>query len=105
MSDELKIGKYSVVGTLGRGGMGVVYKAYDPVIRRDVALKLLDKSDLARPDLPVVLERFRREAQAVGSLLHPNIVAIYEYGEDDRHAFIAMECINGRSLREHIVAN
>lgn len=104
MSEPLKIGKYTVVGTLGRGGMGVVYKAYDPLIQRDVALKLLRKTELARPDLPVVLERFKHEAQAVGSLLHPNIVAIYEYGEDDEHAFIAMECVSGRSLRDHIVS-
>jgi serine/threonine-protein kinase len=104
VTEAPRIGKYTIVGTLGRGGMGVVYKGYDPVIKRNVALKLLHKADLARAELPVILERFKREAQAVGSLQHPNIVAIYEYGEDAEHAFIAMECVEGRSLREHLVA-
>ncbi len=104
MIDSQKIGKYAILGTLGKGGMGVVYKGHDPVIQRDVALKLLRKADVAPSDLPNVLERFKREAQAAGSLQHQNIVAIYEYGEDEENAFIAMECVTGRSLREHIIA-
>jgi serine/threonine-protein kinase len=99
-----RIGKYQIVGELGRGGMGVVYKGHDPVIRRDVALKVIRKRDLDPQDAEHSLERFKREAQAAGSLGHPNIVAIYEYGEDDESAFIAMECVLGRSLRDHLVA-
>jgi serine/threonine-protein kinase len=104
MERPVRIGKYEIVGELGKGGMGVVYKAHDPVIRRDVALKVIRKRDLDPQDAEHVLERFKREAQAAGNLSHPNIVAIYEYGEDEENAFIAMECVVGRSLREHLVA-
>jgi serine/threonine-protein kinase len=99
-----KIGKYLIVGELGKGGMGVVYKGHDPVIRRDVALKVIRRRDLDPQDAESVLERFKREAQAAGNLNHPSIVSIYEYGEDDEHAFIAMECVPGKSLRDHLVA-
>ena len=98
-----KIGKYLIVGELGKGGMGVVYKGHDPVIRRDVALKVIRRRDLDPQDAESVLERFKREAQAAGNLNHPSIVAIYEYGEDDEYAFIAMECVPGKSLRDHLV--
>jgi serine/threonine-protein kinase len=99
-----KIGKYEIVAELGRGGMGVVYKGHDPVIKRDVALKVVRKRDLDPNDAEAALERFKREARAAGNLHHPNIVAIYEYGEDEECAFIAMECVIGRSLRDHLVA-
>jgi serine/threonine-protein kinase len=99
-----RVGKYEITGELGRGGMGVVYRGQDPVIKREVALKVLRRRDLDPNDAESVLERFKREAQAAGSLHHPNIVAIYEYGEDADAAFIAMECVPGRSLRDHIVA-
>jgi serine/threonine-protein kinase len=99
-----QIGKYEIVGELGRGGMGVVYKGHDPVIKRDVALKVIRKRELDPNDAEQALERFKREARAAGNLHHPNIVAIYEYGEDEDCAFIAMECVIGRSLREHLVA-
>jgi serine/threonine-protein kinase len=104
MDRPARIGKYHIVGELGKGGMGVVYKGHDPVIRRDVALKVIRKRDLDPQDAEHVLERFKREAQAAGNLSHPNIVAIYEYGEEDDCAFIAMECVVGRSLRDHLVA-
>jgi len=101
MSTLRKIGKYEIVAELGKGAMGVVYKGYDPIIQRNVALKVIRKEDLDAADGAAVLERFKREAQAVGKLHHPNIVAIYEYGEDDEYAFIAMEVVNGRALRGH----
>jgi serine/threonine-protein kinase len=104
MDRPTQIGKYRIVGELGKGGMGVVYKGHDPVIRRDVALKVIRKRELDPQDAESVLERFKREAQAAGNLNHPNIVSIYEYGEDDEHAFIAMECVVGKSLRDHLVA-
>jgi serine/threonine-protein kinase len=99
-----KVGKYEIIGELGRGGMGVVYRGQDPVIKREVALKVLRRRDLDPNDAESVLERFKREAQAAGNLHHPNIVAIYEYGEDADAVFIAMECVPGRSLRDHLVA-
>ena len=99
-----KIGKYRIVGELGKGGMGVVYKGHDPGIRRDVALKVIRRRDLDPQDADSVLERFKREAQAAGNLSHPNIVAIYEYGEEGEYAFIAMECVVGKSLRDHLLA-
>ncbi len=102
MKNVRKIGKYEVVGELGKGAMGVVHKGYDPAIQRNVALKVIRKDDLDPADSVAVLERFKREAQAVGKLHHPNIVAIYDYGEDDEFAFIAMELVSGRALREHI---
>jgi serine/threonine-protein kinase len=74
------------------------------VIKREVALKVLRRRDLDPNDAESVLERFKREAQAAGNLHHPNIVAIYEYGEDADAVFIAMECVPGRSLRDHLVA-
>lgn len=104
MDRPLRIGKYQIVGELGKGGMGVVYKGHDPVIRRDVALKVIRKRELDPQDAESVLERFKREAQAAGNLSHPNIVAIYEYGEDEEYAFIAMECVRGKSLRDHLVS-
>ncbi len=102
MTNLRKIGKYEIVGELGKGAMGVVHKGYDPAIQRHVALKVIRKDELDPADASAVLERFKREAQAVGKLHHPNIVAIYDYGEDDEFAFIAMELVSGRALREHI---
>ncbi|MGQ0512131.1 MAG: protein kinase domain-containing protein [Betaproteobacteria bacterium] len=98
-----KIGRYEVSGELGRGGMAVVYRGVDPVIQRPAALKVVRKADLPADEAALVLERFKREAQAAGSLHHPNIVAIYEYGEDDEQAWIAMELVQGRTLREHLI--
>ncbi|HVF63932.1 MAG TPA: serine/threonine-protein kinase [Casimicrobiaceae bacterium] len=95
-----KLGRYEIRRELGRGAMGVVYEAYDPMIKRVVALKTVRADQLARDDAPVVLARFRREAQAAGRLTHPNIVAIYDFDEDEGTAFIAMEHVAGRDLKE-----
>ncbi|MCW5574743.1 MAG: protein kinase [Burkholderiales bacterium] len=97
-----KIGKYEVQGILGRGGMGVVYKAFDPAIHRQVAIKTITKSALDPSELQYAIARFRHEAQAVGRLTHPRIAAIYDYGEDENLAFIVMELVNGKSLYEHL---
>lgn len=99
-----RVGRYEIVGELGRGGMAVVYRGLDPVIRREAALKVIRKADLASAESAQILERFKREAQAAGSLHHPNVVAIYEYGEDEDCAWIAMELVEGKSLREHLLA-
>ena len=97
-----RIGRYEISAELGRGGMAVVYRGLDPVIRRPAALKVIRKADLDTAESAQILERFKREAQAAGSLHHPNVVAIYEYGEDEAYAWIAMELVEGKSLRDHL---
>lgn len=101
MSHPDKLGKYPITGVLGKGAMGVVYKGFDPVINRPVAIKTIHKA-LIGQDLSgsSTTARFKNEARAVGRMAHPNIVAIYEYGEDDNTAYIAMEYVEGRTLSQ-----
>jgi serine/threonine-protein kinase len=102
MTQPDRLGKYEVRSALGKGAMGVVYKAFDPHIERYVALKTIRK-DTVDPDLAKqFLVRFKNEAKAAGRLHHPNIVGVYEYGEDDEVAFIAMEYVEGTGLREYL---
>lgn len=91
-----RIGRYDIIAELGTGAMGVVYQAYDPVIDRLVAIKTIDKRKV--DDEGDALPRLRREAQSAGRLSHPNVVSIYDYGENDRLAYIAMEFVDGRPL-------
>jgi serine/threonine-protein kinase len=102
MDTPTAIGKYQIQGVLGQGGMGIVYRAFDPAIHRPVAIKTITKSALDPSDLQYALTRFRHEAQAVGRLTHPRITAIYDYGEDIDIAYIVMELVNGQSLFHHI---
>jgi serine/threonine-protein kinase len=102
MNTPATIGKYQVQDVLGQGGMGVVYRAFDPAIERTVAIKTIVKSSLDPADLQYVLTRFRHEARAVGRLTHPRIAAIYDYGEDEDLAWIVMELVNGKSLFQHL---
>ena len=96
-----KLGKYELLGELGRGAFGVVYRAHDPVINRMVALKTMSTSVAGNPGL---LERFYREAQSAGSLQHPNIVTIYDMGEEGGSPFIAMELVDGQNLDDIIAS-
>src|ERR1700741_4435111 len=85
-----KIGKYDVIDVIGRGGMGVVYKAIDPHLDRQVAIKMMTGGVVDNPDL---LKRFFREAQSLGSLQHPNIVTVYGRGHFGGNPYVVMECM------------
>lgn len=93
-----RLGKYRIDGVLGRGAMGVVYKAFDPAIERVVALKTIRKEMFSASEQLELIGRFKNEAQAAGRLNHPNIVTVYDYGEDADSAYIAMEFVEGTGL-------
>jgi serine/threonine-protein kinase len=93
-----KIGKYRIDGVLGTGAMGVVYKAYDANIARTVALKTIRRELLDGLQESEIVARFRNEAQASGRLVHPNIVAVYDFGELEEATYIAMEYVDGTPL-------
>jgi serine/threonine protein kinase len=111
-----RLGKYPITGVIGRGAMGIVFKGFDPVIKRPVAIKTIRKELLEDDDVGSIVasgasgqvasdtmsSRFQREAQAAGALNHPGIVSVYEYGEDASYAFIAMELVEGNNLRDYI---
>lgn len=94
-----KLGRYEILGELGHGAMGVVYRALDPNLKRPVALKTIT-TGLA--DDPNLLQRFYIEAQSVAALQHPNIVTIYELGDEQNTPYIAMELIDGENLEQLI---
>jgi tRNA A-37 threonylcarbamoyl transferase component Bud32/tetratricopeptide (TPR) repeat protein len=101
MTTPEKIGKYQIVAKIGQGAMGEVFRAHDPVLSRDVAVKRisagLDADEMVR-------KRFQREAQAVALLSHPHIVTVYELGFEGDHMFMAMELLEGKDLK-HAIAN
>lgn len=98
-----KLGRYEILSELGQGAMGVVYKAVDPLIDRTVAIKTINLN-LSRDELADFEERFNREAKSAGRLNHPNIVTIYDVGKTDHVAFMAMEYLEGRELKEIIAS-
>jgi serine/threonine protein kinase len=97
-----KIGKYVIEDTLGAGAMGVVYKGLDPDIGRPVAIKVIKKNNLDSENSEEIICRFKREAQAAGSLSHPTIATIYEFGESESVLFLAMEYVEGRDLADRL---
>jgi serine/threonine-protein kinase len=92
------VGKYELRHQIGRGAMGVVFEAYDTVIERRVALKMLRTDVFAPEQLPDVRARFKREAHSAGRLSHPNIVTIFDYGEHEGAPYIAMDLMTGEEL-------
>src|SRR5215468_6788432 len=102
MAEGDRFGKYQVLERIGRGGMGTIFKAHDPVLDRLVALKVIS------PEVEVTDElrtRFFREAKACAKLNHPNIVTVYDMGEDEGRLFIVMELLEGEELRQIIKAS
>src|SRR5258708_725668 len=96
---ETRFGPYQIIGLLGTGGMGEVYRARDTKLGRDVALKILPSAFTTDPER---LARFRREAQVLASLNHPHIGAIYGLDEADGHQFLVLELVDGESLDRRI---
>jgi serine/threonine protein kinase len=95
-----QLGRYEITGTLGRGAMGVVFQARDPLIERVVAIKTVACAGLSDKDAEEFEQRFFREAKSAGQLNHPNIVTIHDVGRSDELAYIAMEYLSGESLRD-----
>jgi len=96
---RLVAGRYRLGPVIGRGAMGVIFRAHDERLDRDVAVKLL-RSDLAAHE--TVRDRFEREAMAAARLLHPNVVTVFDSGEEDGEPYIVMECLAGRTLADEL---
>ena len=94
-----RLGAYELIAPIGRGGMGEVWRAFDPALRRHVAIKVLPEEFSRDPDR---LRRFTQEAQAVGILNHPNVLAIYSVGEQDQSPYLVTELLEGETLRERL---
>ena len=100
-----QIGRYKAKSLLGFGGMGVVWRAHDDSLRRDVALKILTRPRHDPDKSGLNFELFMQEARAVARLQHPAVVAIYEIDEDTEHVFLALELMEGGTLKEHVQRN
>ncbi len=100
-----QLGRYRVVGALGRGGMGLVYEGHDPQIDRSVAIKTIALDALDEREKAMFEVRFQAEMRSAGRLQHPNIAAIYDTGRDGGTAFIVMELVSGHDLKWHLAAS
>jgi len=98
--EKREVGRHQIIGEIGRGQMGVVYKAQHPTMDRIVALKVVQVEGFPQPD--VLRKRLQSEAKLAGGLRHPNIVTIYDAGEEENHSFIVMEYLEGPTLAEFI---
>src|SRR5262249_46883726 len=96
-----RLGSYEIVAALGAGGMGEVYRARDPKLEREVAVKVLSPALSGDRE---ALERFEREARAVAALSHPNILSIFDFGRHDGVAYAVTELLEGQTLRERLGA-
>ncbi|MFC1851952.1 protein kinase [candidate division CSSED10-310 bacterium] len=96
MSSITEIGKYKIIETIGKGGMGIVYKAVDSMIKRNVAIKMMTESQF---DQEITRQRFFREAQAIGQLQHPNILTLYDAGEYQKRPYLVVEFLDGKDLK------
>ena len=94
-----RLGPYEIIAPLGAGGMGEVYRARDTRLAREVAVKVLSERFAGDPDLR---SRFEREARAVASLSHPNVLAIHDYGTQDSSTYAVMELLEGQTLRDRL---
>src|ERR1700682_3113486 len=101
LSPGSRLGPYEIVAPIGAGGMGEVYRARDPRLGREVAIKVLPSSFSSDPDL---LRRFEQEARAASALNHPNIITIHDIGSSDSTFYIAMEFVDGTSLRDLVAS-
>src|ERR1700722_155433 len=99
LSPGTKFGPYEIISPIGAGGMGEVYRARDPRLGRDVALKILPESFATDPDR---LRRFEQEARAVAALNHPNILAIHDIGEQSGSPYLVSELLEGTGLRAEL---
>ena len=96
-----RLGRYEIVSEVGRGGMGVVYRALDSALGRTVAIKTIRLSEYATPqEVRTLRERLLRKARTAGTLAHPNIVAVYDLGQEGDTTYVVMEFIHGRTLEE-----
>src|SRR5436189_5540266 len=94
-----RLGPYEVLSLLGAGGMGEVYRARDPRIGRDVAIKILPPRFAADPE---ALRRFEQEARAAGVLNHPNVLAVYDVGSENGTHYVVSELLEGESLQDRL---
>ncbi|HET7768427.1 MAG TPA: protein kinase, partial [Chloroflexota bacterium] len=95
-----QIGKYKISGKIGQGAMGEVYRGHDPILNRPVAIKTI-AADLGGDEQ--LRKRFQREAQSAARLNHPNIITVYDYGEEHNKIYMAMELLEGTDLK-HVIA-
>ena len=100
MSETWLLGRYEIVAELGKGAMGVVYRANDPMLNRTVAIKTINMDEAENEGMAEYEARFYTEAKAAGGLNHPNIIIIYDIGKSGHLVYMAMEYIEGRELRE-----
>jgi len=96
------LGRYQIIEQLGTGGMAIVYKAYDPQLYRDVAIKVIRPGVISPEQTTILLKRFDREAKMLAGLAHPNIVKVLDFGEDNGVPYLVMEYVIGGSLKEYL---